>query len=64
MDKGMKINANCMENRIVNNNFINNTFDVSTNGTMVMNDFRRNYWDKYEGYDLDKNSYGDIPFHP
>jgi nitrous oxidase accessory protein len=61
---GMKINANCMENRIINNNFINNVFDVSTNGTMVMNDFKRNYWDKYEGYDLNKDQIGDVPFHP
>ncbi|MBN9313442.1 MAG: nitrous oxide reductase [Chryseobacterium sp. 39-10] len=61
---GMKINANCMENRISGNNFINNTFDVSTNGTMVMNSFKGNYWDKYDGYDLDKNGVGDVPFHP
>lgn len=60
----MKINSNCMENRVINNNFINNTFDVSTSGTMAMNDFKRNYWDKYEGYDLDKDKIGDIPFHP
>lgn len=60
----MKINSNCMENRIVNNNFINNTFDVSTSGSMAMNDFRQNYWDKYEGYDLDKDKIGDVPFHP
>lgn len=31
---------------------------------MAMNDFKRNYWDKYEGYDLDKDKIGDIPFHP
>ncbi len=61
---GMKINANCMENKIISNNFINNTFDVSTNGTMVMNVFKKNYWDKYEGYDLNKDKIGDIPFHP
>lgn len=61
---GMKINANCMENRVRRNNFINNTFDVSTNGTMVMNDFRNNYWDKYEGYDLNRDGIGDIAFHP
>ena len=61
---GMKINANCMENRVINNNFINNTFDVSTNGTMVMNDFKKNYWDKYEGYDLNKDGTGDVKFHP
>lgn len=60
----LKINANCMENRIFRNNFVNNTFDVSTNGSVVMNEFRHNYWDKYEGYDLDKDKKGDIPFHP
>lgn len=60
----LKINSNCMENRISRNNFINNTFDVSTNGTVVMNDFKQNYWDKYEGYDLNKDKIGDIPFHP
>lgn len=61
---GMKINSNCMENKIINNNFVNNTFDVSTSGSMTMNDFKRNYWDKYEGYDLDKDKIGDVPFHP
>ena len=61
---GMKINANCMENRISGNNFINNTFDVSTNGTMVMNSFKGNYWDKYDGYDMNRDGAGDIPYHP
>lgn len=60
----LKINANCMENRVLKNNFINNTFDVSTNGSTVMNDFKQNYWDKYEGYDLNKDQIGDVPFHP
>ena len=61
---GMKISSNCMENRIMKNNFINNVFDVSTTGTMTMNDFKNNYWDKYEGYDLDRDKIGDVPFHP
>ncbi|QOW11626.1 nitrous oxide reductase family maturation protein NosD [Kaistella flava (ex Peng et al. 2021)] len=60
----IKINSNCMENKVIRNNFVNNTFDVSTNGSTVMNDFRFNYWDKYEGYDLNKDKIGDIPFHP
>ena len=60
----MKINSNCMENKFINNNFINNTFDVGTSGTMAMNDFKRNFWDKYEGYDLNKDKIGDVPFHP
>ena len=61
---GMKIQASCMENEIKNNNFLGNTFDISTNGSLVLNTFNSNYWDKYEGYDLDKNGVGDVPFHP
>lgn len=61
---GIKLNANCMENRLMNNNFENNTFDVSTSGSLVMNIFKNNHWDKYEGYDLDKDQIGDVPFHP
>ncbi len=61
---GMKIQANCMDNEIVNNNFLKNTFDISTNGSLVLNTFNSNYWDKYEGYDLDKNGIGDVPYHP
>jgi len=61
---GMKIQASCMDNIITSNNFIGNTFDIATNGSLVLNSFNGNYWDKYEGYDLDKNNRGDIPYHP
>jgi len=61
---GMKIQASCMDNTISANNFLSNTFDISTNGSLVLNYFNNNYWDKYEGYDLDKNGIGDVPFHP
>jgi nitrous oxidase accessory protein len=61
---GMKIQASCMDNVINKNNFIANTFDVSTNGTLVLNNFNNNYWDRYEGYDLNKDNIGDVPYHP
>lgn len=61
---GMKIQASCMDNEITDNNFSGNTFDVSTNGSLVLNIFAKNYWDKYEGYDLNKDSIGDVPYHP
>lgn len=61
---GMKIQASCTQSEVTLNNFQGNTFDIATNGTLVLNTFDRNYWDKYEGYDLDKNNIGDIPFHP
>jgi len=61
---GMKIQASCMDNIIRNNNFISNTFDISTNGNLVLNTFDYNYWDKYTGYDLNKDGIGDMPYHP
>lgn len=61
---GMKIQASCMDNEITTNNFLGNTFDISTNGSLVLNKFNSNYWDKYEGYDLNRDGIGDVPFHP
>ena len=61
---GMKIQASCMDNVITKNNFKANTFDVSTNGSLVLNTFENNYWDKYEGYDLNRDGFGDVHFHP
>lgn len=60
----MKIQASCMDNVIVNNNFNGNSFDMGTNGSLVLNTFDSNYWDKYEGYDLNKDGKGDVPYHP
>ena len=60
----MKIQASCMDNEIVNNNFQGNTFDMGTNGSLVLNTFNNNYWDKYEGYDIDRDGLGDVPYHP
>ena len=61
---GMKIQASCMDNVIRQNNFMQNTFDISTNGSLVLNTFDGNYWDKYEGYDLNKDNIGDVPYRP
>lgn len=60
----MKIQASCMDITVSENNFISNTFDVGTNGSLVLYTFNNNYWDKYEGYDLNKDKLGDIPFRP
>lgn len=61
---GIKVQASCMDNVISFNNFLSNTFDISTNGSLVLNHFNNNYWDKYEGYDLNRDGIGDVPFHP
>lgn len=60
----LKIQASCSGVVLELNNFIGNTFDVGTNGSLVLNQFKNNYWDKYEGYDLNKDSIGDIPYRP
>jgi nitrous oxidase accessory protein len=61
---GMKIQASCMDIAVSNNNFINNTFDIGTNGSLMLNNFDGNYWDKYDGYDINKDHIGDIPYRP
>ena len=56
----MKMQASCMDINVQENNFIGNTFDVGTNGSLVLNSFNKNY----EGYDLNKDKMGDIPYRP
>lgn len=60
----IRLQASSDGNTFTKNNFSSNTFDVATNGTMVLNKMSFNYWDKYQGYDLDKDGIGDIPFRP
>lgn len=59
-----KINASSTDALITANNFIGNTFDMATNGNLKVKSLDNNYWDKYEGYDLDRDGVGDIPYHP
>ncbi|MFM2359729.1 MAG: hypothetical protein RLY16_1722 [Bacteroidota bacterium] len=61
---GLKIQASCMDITLEHNNFLGNTFDVGTNGSLVLNHFNKNYWDKYEGYDLNRDQIGDVPYRP
>lgn len=60
----MKVQASCSDNRINENNFQGNSFDMATNGTLVLNNFDENYWDKYEGYDRTRDGIGDVPYRP
>lgn len=60
----VQLQASCDDNRFEHNNFIGNTFDIATNGSLVLNQTNQNYWDKYQGYDLDRNGRGDVPYYP
>ncbi|MCP9770651.1 nitrous oxide reductase family maturation protein NosD [Lacihabitans sp. LS3-19] len=60
----IRMQANCESNELTENNFKNNTFDMATNGTVVSNTLNNNYWDKYDGYDLNKDGIGDYAYRP
>lgn len=60
----IRLQASCDDNTFERNNFSANTFDLVTNGTLVLNKINSNYWDKYEGYDLNKDGIGDVPYRP
>lgn len=60
----LRLQASCDDNTFERNNFQQNTFDVVTNGSIVLNTIKGNYWDRYEGYDLNKDKIGDVPYRP
>jgi nitrous oxidase accessory protein len=60
----LKVQASCDDNVFSFNNFYGNSFDIATNGSLSLNKFLNNYWDKYEGYDRNKDGFGDVPYHP
>jgi nitrous oxidase accessory protein len=61
----VQLMANSTDNTFSKNNFIANSFEVSTNSRMnYSNNFDENYWSHYEGYDLDRDGVGDVPHRP
>lgn len=60
----LKVQASCDDNTFHHNNFYGNSFDIATNGSVTLNRFFENYWDKYEGYDINRDGIGDVPYHP
>ena len=60
----VRVLADAEGNRFSRNAFFRNAFDVSTNSRSNVSTFHGNYWDHYEGYDLDRDGFGDVPFHP
>lgn len=60
----VKVRGACYKNDFRGNNFLHNAFDLAYDGRLNDNIFEGNYWSEYNGYDLDKNGAGDIPYRP
>ncbi len=60
----LRLFSNATGCTIAGNSFIGNTFDVSTNGDLMLNTLAANYWDRHLGYDLDRDGHGDVPYRP
>ena len=60
----IRLMANTEGNRFEDNNFAGNSFDVATNSRSNASVFEGNFWDHYQGYDLDHDGYGDVPYSP
>ncbi len=61
---GVEVMADAQGTVFHGNRFEGNSFDVTTNSASANSGFDGNYWDRYTGYDLDRDGFGDIPFPP
>lgn len=59
------IRGSCESNTFSKNNFLFNSFELSTNSKHNMDNlFTGNYWSDFTGYDLDHDGVGDVPHNP
>lgn len=60
----IEMKSNSTQNVFSENNFIENTFEVTASGSQHFNTLEGNYWSQYDGYDLDRDGVGDVPHQP
>lgn len=62
--RAVRLLASTMAGRFVGNSFVGNSFDVTVNSRGITTEFRRNWWDGYRGWDLDRDGIGDVAHRP
>ncbi|MBL0171869.1 MAG: nitrous oxide reductase family maturation protein NosD [Gemmatimonadaceae bacterium] len=60
----VRVLADAQDNVLRGNAFSGNVFDVGTNSRSNYSTFDGDWWDRYRGYDLDRNGRGDVPHAP
>jgi len=60
----VKLMANSPQNRFESNVFEGNSFDLATNSRTTDAVVAGNWWDRYQGYDLNHDGRGDVAFRP
>jgi nitrous oxidase accessory protein len=60
----VRVGGSTLNGLFTANNFVDNTFDVTTNSQDPSTKFDGNYWNSYKGYDLDRDGIGDVPHAP
>lgn len=61
---GVRVLASAESDTFTANRFTANAFDVGTNSRTASSTFDRNWWGDYQGYDLDRDGVGDVPYRP
>lgn len=60
----IRLLASTEDATFLGNTFRSNTFDVTTDTRRATATFVGNFWDRYQGYDLNRDGVGDAPFRP
>jgi nitrous oxidase accessory protein len=60
----IKFSGGCELNTIADNDFLYNSIDLVVSSQLNNNTFNGNYWSEYNGYDLNKDQIGDVPYYP